>query len=135
MSMEMRPIRRTTPTPLGNAFFSEFNREAINKAIRDKVHQRTGQYIDNQNQMDLETLMRTVWTDMAKDPYRDVRTQVAEFNAEVVHRASGTIVTGLLQQLLYLRDISENPIPIDIPISTSTAGNKLPSNFKFGINK
>jgi hypothetical protein len=35
---------------------------------------------------------------------------------------------------VYLRDISRNPVPLETPVSTSTYGNKIPSNFKFGIN-
>jgi hypothetical protein len=54
-------------------------------------------------------------------------------NAEVIKRATATISTGMLQQLVYLRDISENPVPLPIPVTTSTYGNKIPSNFKFGI--
>jgi hypothetical protein len=55
-------------------------------------------------------------------------------NAKVVKEATGTISTGLLQQIVYLRDISRNPVPLETPVSTSTYGNKIPSNFKFGIN-
>ena len=28
---------------------------------------------------------------------------------------------------------AKNPVPLEIPVNTSTYGNKLPSNFKFGI--
>jgi hypothetical protein len=77
--------------------------------------------------------MRVVYTDLVNDPNADVRSQVDAMNAEVVRRATATISTGMLQQLVYLRDISENPVPLPIPVTTSTYGNKLPSNFKFGI--
>jgi hypothetical protein len=42
-------------------------------------------------------------------------------------------MTGVLQQVVYLRDISANPVPLPIPSNTSTYGNKLPQNFKFGF--
>ena len=89
--------------------------------------------LSRQNDGDVQSLMRVVYTDMAADPYTDVRRQVAAMNAEVVKRAVSTISTGMLQQLVYLRDISENPVPLENPSSTSTYGNKIPSNFKFGI--
>jgi len=77
--------------------------------------------------------MRVVYTDLVASPYMDVRSQVTAMNAEVIKRAVSTASTGMLQQLVYLRDISENPVPLEIPLSTSTYGNKIPSNFKFGI--
>ena len=78
--------------------------------------------------------MRRVWTNLSGDPYSDVRSQVAKMNDRVVKEASDTISTGILQQIVYLRDISRNPVPLETPVSTSTYGNKIPSNFKFGIN-
>jgi len=130
---DLKPIRLSTPTPLGNAFFSEFNREGIHSTIVDVIKSQTGYELDRQDDGDLQSLMRVVYTDLAADPYTDVRNQVARMNAEVVKRATQTISTGMLQQLVYLRDITENPVPLEIPVNTSTYGNKLPSNFKFGI--
>lgn len=130
---DLKPIRLSVFTPLGNAFFSEFNKESIHKAILEQIQAQTGYQLDRQNDGDVQSLMRVVYTDLAVDPYTDVKNQVARMNAEVIKRATSTISTGMLQQLVYLRDISENPVPLEIPVSTSTYGNKIPSNFKFGI--
>jgi hypothetical protein len=130
---DLKPIRLSVGTPLGNAFFSDFNKESIHSSILNEIKSQTGYELDRQNDGDVQSLMRVVYTDMAVDPYTDVRNQVSLMNAEVVKRATSTISTGMLQQLVYLRDISENPVPLEIPVSTSTYGNKIPSNFKFGI--
>jgi hypothetical protein len=130
---DFKPIRLSTPTPLGNAFFSDFNRENIHRSITDAIKSQTGYELDRQEDGDVQSLMRVVYTDLAADPYTDVRNQVSIMNAEVIKRATQTISTGMLQQLVFLRDISENPVPLEIPVNTSTHGNKLPSNFKFGI--
>jgi hypothetical protein len=130
---DRKHIRLSVITPLGNAFFSEFNKETLHKIIQDTIRSRTGYMIDKQNDGDLQSLMRVVYTDMAKDPYTNVKDQVARMNQEVVARATSTISTGMLQQLVYMHDISINPIPLEIPVSTSTYGNKIPSNYKFGI--
>jgi hypothetical protein len=95
---------------------------------------KTGYQIERQNDSDLQALMRRVWTNLSGDPYTDVRNQVSKMNDRVVKEATETISTGLLQQIVYLRDISRNPVPLETPVSTSTYGNKIPSNFKFGIN-
>jgi hypothetical protein len=130
---DLKPIRLSVFTPLGNAFFSEFNQESIHRAIISTIKSQTDYEIDRQSDGDLQSLMRVVYTDLAADPYTDVKNQVGRMNAEVVKRATQTISTGMLQQLVYLRDISENPVPLEIPVNTSTYGNKIPSNFKFGI--
>jgi hypothetical protein len=130
---DLKPIRLSTPTPLGNAFFSDFNREGLHSTIVDVIKSQTGYEVSRQNDAGLQSLMRVVYTDLVADPYTDVRSQVGAMNKEVIKRATSTISTGMLQQLVYLRDISENPVPIDMPIKTSTYGNKIPSNFKFGI--
>lgn len=130
---DLKPKRLSVATPLGNAFFSEFNRESIHNSIVADIKSQTGYDVSPQNDGDVQSLMRVVYTDLATDPYTNVRSQVAEMNAEVLRRATATISTGMLQQLVYLRDISENPVPLEVPVSTSTYGNKIPSNFKFGI--
>jgi Family of unknown function (DUF5761) len=130
---DLKPIRLSVFTPLGNAFFSDFNKESIHTSILNEIETQTGYKLDRQNDGDVQSLMRVVYSDMSVDPYTDVRNQVSRMNKEVVRRATATISTGMLQQLVYLRDISENPVPLEIPVSTSTYGNKIPSNFKFGI--
>lgn len=131
--MESKPIRRSIPTPLGDAFFSDFNREGIHSNIISAVNAKTGVTISKQNDADLQALMRAVYTDFVRNPNTNVREQVSVMNAEVVKRALSTITTGVLQQAIYLRDISSNPVPMPAPTSTSTYGNKIPTNYKFGI--
>jgi len=130
---DRKPIRLSYPTPLGDAFFSDFNREAIHNGIISSAKTKTGVTIGKQNDSDLQSMMRVVYTDLVRDPTTDVRNQVTAMNAEVIKRSLGPITTGVLQQAVYLRDISTQPIPMAAPSSTSTYGNKLPSNFKFGI--
>jgi hypothetical protein len=130
---DQKPIRLSVGTPLGNAFFSDFNKEGIHSSILDEIMAQTGYKLDRQSDGDVQSLMRVVYTDLAVDPYTNVREQVSRMNKEVVKRATATISTGMLQQLVYIRDISENPVPLEIPVNTSTYGNKIPSNFKFGI--
>jgi hypothetical protein len=121
------------PTPLDSAFFSEFNREQIHRAIVQNVKASTGYTIDRQNDFDLQSLMKKVFVNMRGDPYTNVKGQLSAMNRAVVTEAAQTIETGVLQQLVYIRDIMANPVPDPRPVSTSTYGNKLPQNFKFGF--
>jgi hypothetical protein len=124
---------RLLPTPLTDAFFSDFNREQIHNAIIQSVQAKTGLKIERQNDADLQALMKRVYTNMARDPYSDVRGQVDAMNAQVAKEATATVSTGVLQQLVYLRDISSNPVPMAAPVSTSTYGNKMPYNSKIAF--
>jgi hypothetical protein len=124
---------RLLPTPLTDAFFSDFNREQIHNAIISSVQAKTGLRIERQNDADLQALMKRVYTNMARDPYSDVRGQVDAMNAQVTKEATATVSTGVLQQLVYLRDISSNPVPMAAPVSTSTYGNKMPYNSKIAF--
>jgi hypothetical protein len=124
---------RYLPSPLTDAFFSDFNREKIHSAIIKAVRDKTGYTIDRQNDGDLQALMRSVFVDMATDVTTNVRQQVDAMNKQVVVQALQPIQSGILQQLVYLKDISSNPVPLDTPVSTSTYGNKIPSNFKIGF--
>jgi hypothetical protein len=121
------------PTPLDGAFFSDFNREQLHQAIIQRIKASTGYVIDRQNDADLQSLMKKVFVNMRGDPYTNVKGQLDAMNRAIVTEACQTIESGVLQQLVYLRDISANPVPELRPTSTSTYGNKLPQNFKFGF--
>jgi len=124
---------RLLPTPLTDAFFSDFNRESVHNAIIELVQAKTGVKIQRQNDADLQALMKRVYTNMARDPYSDIRGQVDAMNNQVAKEATATVSTGVLQQIVYLRDISSNPVPLAAPVSTSTYGNKLPYNSKIAF--
>ena len=122
------------PSPLADAYFSDFNKETIQDQIVQKIKDETGVEIQRQSYAALDSLMKTVWANKRRDTFSDVRNQVSLLNAGVVKEATATISTGLLQQIVYLRDISQNPVPLEVPTSTSTYGNKIPINNKDGIN-
>lgn len=124
---------RYLPTPLSDAFFSDFNRETIHSDIIQSIKSKTGYTINKQNDADLQALMKRVYVNLMADPYVDVRGQVANMNKRVVQEATQTISTGVLQQLMYIKDISQNPVPLAAPVSTSTYGNKIPDNTKFAF--
>ena len=124
---------RYLPTPLTDAYFSEFNREQIHSQIVLSVQAKTGQQIDRQNDQDLQVLMKRVYVNMARNQYDNIRSQIDAMNAQVVKEATATIASGVMQQLAYMRDITAIPVPMDAPVSTSTHGNKMPDNTKIAF--
>lgn len=129
-TFDTRVKRLGIASPVSTAFFSEFNRAMIHDDIIRTMKEKTGHTLSRQNDADLQALMRKVYTDLIQDPMTDVTNQVSRMNKRVVKEATATISTGMLQQIVYLRDISANPVPLAVPISTSTYGNKLPYNTK-----
>ena len=124
---------RYLPTPLTDAYFSEFNREQIHSKIISAVQAKMGQTIDRQSDQDLQVLMKRVYVNMSRSQYDDIRSQIEAMNAQVVKEAVVTISSGVSQQILYMRDISSLHRPMDAPANTSTYGNKIPDNTKIAF--
>ncbi len=120
-------------TPLSDAFLSPFNREYLHGAIVKNVSARSGMNIDRQSDSDLQALMNRVYDQARGDPYSGVQTQVAKLNDLVIQEATKTIMSGILQQLSYYDYVTKNPVPLSMPISTSTYGNKMPGNNQYAF--
>jgi hypothetical protein len=114
-----------TKSVLSDTYYSLANIEYLQGAIQSSVAQKTSYKIGRQNDADLYNLMRKVYADYMRTDFSDISNQVSTMNAAVVSSATNTISNGIIQNLVYLRDISTTPVPPDIPRSTSTHGLKL----------
>jgi Fe-S cluster assembly ATPase SufC len=121
-------------TPLNTLFFSEFNRNILQRGIRQSFKDRTGISIDYQNPDDLYGIMRVVFINNSGDHQKDVNKQVKAMNTRVIETALSQIQTGVSQYIAYVNDIDTTSIPLDQPMNTSTSGKKLGYNNKIGIN-
>jgi len=110
------------PTPLNTLFFSSFNMNLIQRAVRENVKKTTGVAIDYQNSGDMFALMRVVFITNSGNPYADTCSQVLSLNEIVIKQATAQVVTGLSQYMGYLRDASATLNLIDLPTNTSSAG-------------
>ena len=121
-------------TPLNTLFFSEFNKNLLQRGIRQAFKNKTGISIDYQNPDDLFSLMRVVFINNSGDQYSKVNDQVRYMNTKVIDTALSQIQTGVSQYIAYAEDIDTISTPMDRPVNTSTMGNKLDINNKIGIN-
>ena len=121
-------------TPLNTLFFSEFNRNLLQRGIRQAFKNKTGIAIDYQNPDDVYSMMRVVFISNAGDHYSQVNEQVKMMNARVIDTAIGQIQTGVSQYMAYVQDIETLAVPLDQPMNTSTYGKKIDFNNKIGIN-
>ena len=82
-------------TPLNTLFFSEFNKNLLQRGIRQAFKDKTGIAIDYQNPDDLYGIMRMVFINNAGDHYNRVKEQVKELNTRVIATAISQIQTGV----------------------------------------
>ena len=116
---------RQCPTPLNTLYFSDYNINLLQRAIRQQYKNKHGVAIDYQNSGDLFTLMRVVFVNNSEDPYNNACDQVRCMNAKVIETALGQINTGVSQYMGYLRDAQAPLIPLAQPINTSSYGKKI----------
>lgn len=124
---------KQTPTPLNTLYFSEFNMNLIQRAIRQKFKDETGVSIDYQNRDDLFSIMRVVFINNAGNHSEAINEQVRFMNSLVIKTALGQIRSGVAQYMGYVRDLDTMAVPPEPPVNTSTYGNKLPINDKIGV--
>ena len=75
---------KQTETPLNKLFFSEFNIQIVQKAIRQAFKNKTGVSIDYQNASDLYAIMRVVFINNAGNHFEKVNEQVRAMNSIVI---------------------------------------------------
>ena len=121
-------------TPLNTLFFSEFNKNILQRGIRQAFKNKTGIAIDYQNPDDLYGIMRVVFINNSGDHHTNVNEQVKAMNTRVIETAISQIQTGVSQYIAYAKDIDTISTPMDRPINTSTTGNKIEYNNKIGLN-
>lgn len=110
---------------LGDTYYATSNVDFLQDEIIRSVKDSTGYTIGKQDPMDLYNLMRKVYTDYMIVDYDDIPNQVSRMNSAVTREATRTISSGIIQNLVYLRDIATLPVPPDAPRNTSTYGLKL----------
>ena len=114
-----------TKTPLNSLFFSEFNVNILQRAIRQSFKNDTGISIDYQNSSDIFAIMRSVFINNSGDHNSRVNEQVKKMNQIVINTATQQIRSGVASYLGYIKDIDSVAIPPNLPQNTSTYGRKM----------
>ena len=120
-------------TPLNTLFFSSFNVNLLQRAIRQDFKNKTGISIDYQSEDDLYGIMRVVFINNSGDHFTRVNEQVKMMNTQVIKTAVSQIQSGVSQYMGYVHDMDRGLEPIDRPVNTSTYGNKIDKNNKIGV--
>ena len=117
--------------PVSVLFFSDENMERLQKIIKREVYERTDKKFKltiDQNPSDLMIVMRAIYLEWSKDYSDNVFRQVKELNRLTIENIVPEMITGIKQQIRYMRDISTQPVPLPLPKNVNSAGRKtLPS--------
>lgn len=119
-------------TPLYDAFFSQDNIDRINRMIHDEVLDKSGFRVQPQNQYDLFNLMQSVYSVNNVNPTEALDGQVRWMNTLVSQKATRQIVSGIMMNQQYQRDIRQLPVPPLLPVSTTQYGKKFSTDSRPG---
>jgi hypothetical protein len=114
-------------TALSDTFFTRKNVDVIQAEIHKEVYRISGPKkwdIGPQDVDEIKMIMRAMYLQYAKNNKFDIEGQLAELNQLVIKWSVPRIMSEIEQYNYYLNDISHLPVPIQQPMSMSSAGTK-----------
>ena len=114
-------------TALSDAFFTRKNVDVIQNKIQKEVYRISGPKkwaIGPQDVDEIKMIMRAMYLQYGKNNQFNVEGQIEELNQLVIKWSIPRIMSEIEQYNYYLNDISHLPIPIQQPMSMSSAGTK-----------
>jgi hypothetical protein len=109
---------------LNQTYFSPANFQIVQNKIRYAVFQETGQIIDEQSSDDLFMIMRAIYLTYGRNLPYNIKEQIVELNERVADWCVPKIVAEVQMYSQYLRDIDTMPVPMEHPVSLSSAGTR-----------
>lgn len=112
---------------VGLLFFSKSNVDNIQKTIKNIVLKTLNvELTENQNTESLLMVMRYVYLQDGRFLKYNINEQVGMLNKKLLNIIMPDIITGIKQQLGYIKYISTPLTPINRPFSDSVKGSKMP---------
>jgi len=116
-----------THTALSDAFFTRKNVEIIQAQIQKEVYRISGPkkwVIDPQDVDEIKMIMRAMYLQYSKNNTFNIQGQINELIDLIVKWAVPRIMSEIEQYNYYLNDISHLPVPLQQPMSLSSAGTR-----------
>ena len=110
-------------TQLSELYFSKENVQIIQNAIRAGVYNRSNgkHIISNQNLDTIHIIMRSVFLQNSKNLPNNLTEQIKELNELVIEEIVPKLLDEIEGYLVYRKDISEIPEPLEKPKSDNIA--------------
>ena len=118
---------RLEETPVNLLFFSEANIANLQGMIKQTVYKMSKEkryVIDNQNEADLKTVMRSYYLQYGMNDPARVTEELKELNDRVVNWCANQIMTEINAYVYYRKDIMDFPAPIGNPVDTHIYGTR-----------
>jgi len=118
---------RLEETPVNALFFSEANIANLQGMIKDTVFQMSKEkkyMIDNQNEIDLKTVMRSYYLQYGRNDPTNVAGELKELNDRVVNWCANNIMAEINAYVYYRKDIMDFPAPIENPVDVHIYGTR-----------
>lgn len=111
---------------LSDAFFSKANVKLVNDMIRYHVYLKSENkmIIGDQSTIQVEVLMRSIFLQHARHLPTKITEQIKELNMMVVNAAVPRIISEAMQYQGYIKDVQQNPVPLEHPKNMNSAGTK-----------
>lgn len=112
---------------LSSVYFSKENVKLVNDMIRYYVYQRSNEkyLIGDQSTIQIEILMRSIFLQHARHLPDNIPDQIKELNMMVVNLSVPRIISEALQYNGYVKDLEQNPVPLEHPKNMSSMGTKI----------
>lgn len=111
---------------LSDIYFSAANVNALHEGIRYRIYVETnGEHvIGRQSDTELKIVMRSIYLQHAKHDSRPVLVQVRELNQRVLDWVVPDVLSNLQQYVVYKKDASTLPVPLDRAQLSTMKGTK-----------
>jgi hypothetical protein len=112
---------------LSRLFFSQENITEIQRRLKKKIYDQTGEIIDRQNVTNLVIIMRSIYLQYSRNYIEllKIKEEINRLDELVINEILPKLLSQLQQYNDYLKDISSNPVPIVLPVNPSSAGTKI----------
>ena len=111
---------------LNQLFFSKRNMEIIQNGIRYNVYVKTNKthIIGKQPDIELQIIMRGFYLQYSLNLPNKIKEQIEYLNKLVIDYSVEQLIPEIENYLGYLKEISFQPIPIDLPVNLSSKGTR-----------
>ena len=115
-------------SPVSDMFFSHANLKHLKRLVCRSIYQQSGGKYnpapEAQSDNELLTVMRSIYLNHARHLTDRIREQVAELNFQVIIDMTPRAISNAQLHLSYIRDSTQQPLPMDRPHYVSSAGTR-----------
>tara|TARA_B110000977_G_scaffold192572_1_gene266281 strand:- start:218 stop:769 length:552 start_codon:yes stop_codon:yes gene_type:complete len=117
-------------TPVQQHFFSAKNISHVQQLLKYNIYVQSGKkhIIGGQDQNNLKIVMKSIYLQYGKNLNTNIQEQVTTLNNYVLDYSVPNILSNIEMHLLYRKQVSNLPVPLEHPKYISDSGTRTNSN-------